>query len=395
MELETRQTGAPIPMAFCVFWFIDSGMATADVTVHSSQFPENVRRELLDCLCARRVNPKFHYGSYKQAQLWLALHEGFSPSRTDPDCLAIYGSAFAAAAGRVTARQAEVIGLGCGGGQKEARLLRLLAGQGKKVSYRPCDVSLPLALTARQAALEAAGNLPCFPLICDLALAVDWRELFGRHRDTGAARLITFFGMIPNFEPETILPRLAGLMCGGDVLLLSANLAPGPGYAAGMRRILPGYDNPPTRDWLTAFLFDLGFAPEDGTVRFAIEDAASGLKRVAAYFDLTQDRALTVMGESLAFRAGESIRLFFSYRYTPDRLRAALGLHGLDALREWVAASGEEGVFLCQTKQRSVSRTALTRGTSWVRKRSVLPRAASTAKKGSAARTSSPKQAKA
>jgi hypothetical protein len=263
------------------------------------------------------------------------------------------------------------------------------------VSYLPCDVSLALALTARQAALEAADNLPCFPLICDLALAGDWRELFGRHGDTATARLITFFGMIPNFEPETILPRLAGLMRGGDVLLLSANLAPGPGYAAGMRRILPGYDNPPTRDWLTAFLFDLGFAPEDGMVRFAIEDSASGLKRVAAYFDLTQDRALIVMGESLEFRAGESIRLFFSYRYTPDRIRAVLRLHQIETRDQWVAASGEEGVFLCQLKQRSVSRTALTRGTSWVRNRSVRPSAASTAKKGSAARTSSPKQAKA
>jgi L-histidine N-alpha-methyltransferase len=366
-------------------------MTLADVTVHSSQFPENIRRELLDGLRARRVNPKFHYDSYKQAQKWLALHETFSPSRTDPDCLAIYDRAFAAAAERVTAEEVQVIGLGCGGGQKEARLLRLLAGQGKKVSYRPCDVSLALALTAREAAREAVGDLPCAPLVCDLALAGDLNEVFGPPGDARGARMITFFGMIPNFEPELIWPRLAGLVRAEDVLLLSANLAPGPDYAAGMRRIFPGYDNLPTRDWLTTFLFDLGFAPEDGTVRFAIEDSAAGLKRVSAYFDLTKGRALTVQGESFEFRAGESIRLFFSYRYTPERMRAALRLHGLDMLREWVAASGEEGVFLCQRKHCNVSRTALMRGTSWVRNRSVLPRAASTAKKGSAARTSSPK----
>jgi uncharacterized SAM-dependent methyltransferase len=323
-------------------------MALADVTIHSSQFPENVRRELLDGLRAHRVNPKFHYDSHKQAQKWLALHEAFSPSRTDPGCLAIYDSAFAAAAERLAAEKVQVIGLGCGGGQKEARLLRLLAGQGKKTSYRPCDVSLALALTARQAAREAVGDLPCFPLVCDLAVAGDFPELFGPPSNAGMARVITFFGMIPNFEPEAILPHLAGLLRGEDVLLLSANLAPGPDYAAGLRRILPGYDNPPTRDWLTTFLFDLGFAPENGTVRFAIEDSASGLKRVAAYFDLTQNRALTVLGESFEFRAGESIRLFFSYRHTPDRIHALLRVHGLDTLREWMAASGEEGVFLCQ-----------------------------------------------
>jgi uncharacterized SAM-dependent methyltransferase len=323
-------------------------MALANVTIHSSQFPENVRRELLQSLRARSINHKFHYDSYKQAQKWLALHEAYSPSRTDPGCVASYDSAFAAAAGRARAAEVHVIGLGCGGGQKDARLLRLLAGQGKKVSYRPCDVSLGLALTARQTAREAVGDLPCNPLICDLALADDLDEVFGLPGDARAARLITFFGMIPNFEPELILPRLAGLVRGGDWLLLSANLAPGPDYAAGAQRILPGYDNPLTRDWLTAFLFDLGFAPEDGEMRFAIEESAAGFKRVAADFYLTRCRALTVYGEPFAFGAGDVIRLFFSYRYTPDRIRALLKLHQLETRGQWVAPSGEEGVFLCQ-----------------------------------------------
>ena len=61
-------------------------MALANVTIHSSQFPENVRRDLLRSLRARRINHKFHYDSYKQAQKWLALHEACSPSRTDPGC---------------------------------------------------------------------------------------------------------------------------------------------------------------------------------------------------------------------------------------------------------------------------------------------------------------------
>jgi uncharacterized SAM-dependent methyltransferase len=83
-------------------------------------------------------------------------------------------------------------------------------------------------------------------------------------------------------------------------------------------------------------------------VRFAIEDSASGCKRVAADFYLTKRRALTVQGEPFAFAAGDKIRLFFSYRYTPDRIRALLRLHHLEAREPWVAPSGEEGVFLCQ-----------------------------------------------
>jgi uncharacterized SAM-dependent methyltransferase len=323
-------------------------MALANVTIHSSQFPVNVRRELWHSLRTRHINHKFHYDSHKQAQKWLALHEACSPSRTDPGCLAAYDSAFTTAAKRVKTAKVQVIGLGCGGGQKEALLLRLLAALGKGVSYRPCDVSLPLALTARQAAMEAVGALACEPLVCDLALADDLPAVFDQPALADAARLITFFGMMPNFEPEVILPRLAGLVRAGDWLLLSANLEPGPDYAAGMQRILPGYDNPLTRDWLTTFLFDLGWTPEDGSVRFAVEDCAAGHKRVAAYFHVTRPCALAVYGERFEYEAGEEIRLFYSYRFTPDRVRALLRQHQLEAREEWVAPSGEEGVFLCQ-----------------------------------------------
>jgi L-histidine Nalpha-methyltransferase len=152
-------------------------------------------------------------------------------------------------------------GLGCGGGQKEARLLRLMAAQGKELAYVPCDVSLPLVLAATSEAQNACAALPCQPLVCDLALARDLPEILD-HRDTpDTRRIITFFGMIPNFEPDSILPKLAELLRAEDLLLLSANLAPGPDYLAGVQRVMPGYDNPETRAWLLAFLYDLGAEP--------------------------------------------------------------------------------------------------------------------------------------
>jgi len=70
---------------------------TANVTIHRSQFPEAVRRDLLESLRARRVNHKFHYDSVKQTQKWLALHQIYSPTRNDADCLAAYEQGFAAA----------------------------------------------------------------------------------------------------------------------------------------------------------------------------------------------------------------------------------------------------------------------------------------------------------
>jgi uncharacterized SAM-dependent methyltransferase len=185
--------------------------------------------------------------------------------------------------------------------------------------------------------------------VCDLATADDLVDILEQQTKPEAARLITFFGMIPNFEPQIILPRLAGLLRPADYLLFSANLAPGPDYAAGVQRILPLYDNEPTRDWLMTFLLDLGVQSSDGKLRFNIEDdAESGLKRVAANFHFAQSRRIEVEGETFEFRAGESIRLFFSYRHTPENAQVLLGRHGLKVLDQWITKSEEEGVFLCQ-----------------------------------------------
>jgi len=186
----------------------------------------------------------------------------------------------------------------------------------------------------------------CFPFVCDLASATDLPTvLVTRHPS-----LATFFGMIPNFEPLEILPRLASLVRPKDSLLFSANLAPGINYTAGVKRVLPQYDNPPTRDWLLTFLLDLGIERGDGELRFAIESGGLGLKRVVARFHFSRARRLEIESETFAFRRGESIRLFFSYRYTPALARKALANHGLEVLNQWITQSEEEGVFLCCRK---------------------------------------------
>src|SRR5258706_3125804 len=123
-----------------------------NVLIHASQFPENVRRDLLASLRARKINHKFHYDCIKQTQKWLALHQIYSPSRNDKDCQAIYENSFAAVAAKIKSNRVHVIGLGFVGGQKDARLLKLLNASDKKVSYTPCDVSSAMVLTARQTA---------------------------------------------------------------------------------------------------------------------------------------------------------------------------------------------------------------------------------------------------
>jgi len=101
---------------------------------------------LLESLRTRRVNHKFHYDSVKQTQQWLALHQAYSPSRTDPDCAAAYDRSFTAVASKMGSRRVHLIGLGCGGGQKDTRLLKLLRDSGRTVFYTPSDVSTAMVL---------------------------------------------------------------------------------------------------------------------------------------------------------------------------------------------------------------------------------------------------------
>jgi uncharacterized SAM-dependent methyltransferase len=315
---------------------------TANITIHKTQFPENVRRDLFESLRSRRINHKFHYDSVKQTQKWLALHQAYSPARNDENVRTIYDQSFQTAAAKIKSKGVHVIGLGCGGGQKDSRLLKLLKARGCEIFYTPCDVSTAMALVARQAALKVLPDKDCFPFVCDLATANNLQKLLvTRHLS-----LVTFFGMIPNFEPQEILPKLAALIRPKDFLLFSANLAPGKDYLAGMKRIQPQYDNTLTRGWLMTFLLDLGIKKRDGKLRFEITSGDFGLERFVANFHFKRARQIEVEGEVFRFQSRDSIRLFFSYRYTPERVEKILSRFGLEVCERWIAQSGEEGVFL-------------------------------------------------
>lgn len=319
-----------------------------NIAVHSSQSPENVRLDLIESLRARRVNHKFHYDSIKQTHKWLALHQAHSPSRNDHDCTATYDRAFDAVAGSFTNRTVHLVGLGCGGGQKDTRLIDRLKSRQASPIYTPSDVSAAMTLVARQTALRVLPPELIFPLVCDLATADGLPGYLSTRHAPRGTRLITFFGMIPNFEPADILPKLAALLRRSDTLLFSANLAPGKDYSAGMEKILPQYDNDLTREWLLTFLLDLGVERSDGELEFGVEKTANGLHRVVARFEFRRASEIFVEGESFRFKRADSLRLFYSYRYTPERLRRQLTRHGLNVHEEWITRSGEEGVFLCR-----------------------------------------------
>ncbi len=322
--------------------------ALVNVRIHSSQFPETVQRDLLDSLRKRAANHKFHYDSVKQAQQWLLLHQACSPVRR-PEGAALYDLAFEHVARLLAPGPVHLVGLGCAAGAKECALMRRL--QGRTLHFTPVDVSTALVVRAWQAASELIPHEHCLPLVCDLATAEDLQSVIhGRSETAGHTALVTFFGMLPNFEPQIILPKLAACARPGEHLLCSANLAPGSDYRKGVESVLPLYDNDLTRDWLWMFFSDLGVGPDDGTLTFCTEEspAGSGLMRIAAYVRFLKQRIVRIDSEEFVFRPGEVFRLFYSYRHTPALVRNLLEPHGFEVLHQWISPCGEEGVFLAR-----------------------------------------------
>lgn len=314
------------------------------VAIHETQFPERVKARLLRSLRGRAVAHKFHYDSIKQTQRWLAIHEAFSPFRTQDDVARQYESAAHAVAAVCSDKEVCVVGLGCGGGKKDRIVIEALLARGKRVHYVPTDVSAAMVLVAQQTV--ASLGVGSAPLVWDMEEADDWASVLDELEIRPTARVYTFYGMLPNFDPE-IVAKLSRLVRPSDFLLVSANLAPGDDYAKGVERVLPLYDNAPTRAWLMTFLNDLGVEPQDGEMGFFIApDPGGELIRIECRFTFSRRCSLKVETEEFRFKPGDEIRLFFSYRHTPALLAKLLGRYRLSIEQQWIASSGEEGVFL-------------------------------------------------
>lgn len=331
------------------------------VRIHPSQFPAAIQAALSRSLRTRRMNHKFHYDTPRQALQWLRVHEAFSPARQDPSCQAAYQQAATATAACMGAEAVQVVSLGCGGGQKELALLHALreARPARPASYLMADVSPSLTLVARAAAL-AAGMVQseeCVPWVIDLAETADWRQALAAGLRSGVRRVVTFFGMMPNFLPGEVLPQLAGLLEEGDALLVSANLAPGADYAAGVQQVLPLYDNALTAEWLFSVLADLGVGRTDGQMAFQVAACpqGSGLLRIESNFTFIRDCSVWHAGQEHRFQAGETFGLFYSYRHTPARVQELFAAEGLAMRGQWLNAAADEGVFLLQRKAESTA----------------------------------------
>ena len=320
------------------------------LTFHESQYPEQVAAQCRQGLHARRLPGRLLYDSPAQAQHWLAYHQAYSPSRTEPELLALYERSFQAAIGALTGRPLHYVSLGCGGGNKDALFVRRALDCGGALHVSPTDTSAALVLETMLRLQAAFPALSASPLVVDLATEPDLGTWLTQQEVDGACRVFGCFGIIPNFDYAALLSYLWRLMQPDDLLLISANLSPGPLGSTAAHRILPQYDNPLARAWFTGLLDSLGFAGSDLQLsvqaRPLREDGYVWRIQVDAH--VLRDVQLALYEESFEFHEGEVLEVFFSNRFTPAALPQVLGDAGFDVGQTWVLDSQEEGIYLCR-----------------------------------------------
>lgn len=306
---------------------------------------------------ARRTNvipPACHYVSAHQSELWRAVHEAHSPTSADKVTHSPLAPFFAFRERGFDVPipiMAHQIALGCGGSYKDLDLTRHLVAHDLAPSrFTPQDVSSSLALLSAQSARSLdclPKDFPIQPVVGDLFAMSDFGAWLDE-QDREAPRIITAFGLLPNFEPTIFLPWLKQLLRPQDVLLLSANLAPVADkddhpdkrepYITAVKQILPQYENDETRSWLLRVLHDWGWDDEVDLESYKMRPVQRG--------------GLLCCEASVVWKgSGERLQLFRSYRYTPKRLKELLKVHDFQLGPSQIAGSREEGVWLVQLAQ--------------------------------------------
>ena len=213
-----------------------------------------------------------------------------------------------------------LIALGCAEGAKESLLLQKLP---KPAFLLAADTNLSLA---RRAAHRLPGKRKA---ACGIDLTT---HLPSSISHLPRPRLFTLFGVLPNLDPIPLLRRFSIVMKCGDLLLFSANLAPGKSGFRGAGKVLSQYDNLPTRRWLAAAVHRYQPRIPPGRIEFGVysDPKQKSLARIEARWR-TENKTWIV---------------FSSRRPTVRQVESWIYRTRLKKLARFLDPRNEEGVWL-------------------------------------------------
>ena len=276
------------------------------------------------------------YSHPSLARLWKKVHLTCSPFYQRPAVRRLYTQPATVLRARLRHAPYHLFALGCAEGLKESLLLRKL----------PKPSLLLTADTCLSMAKFAARKLPARAKVARQINLTSTRSLSRLFLSTipqpkskipSPARLITLFGVLPNLDPLPLLRCLAKNMAPNDLLLFSANLAPGKDGRRGALRVLPQYDNPLTHKWLQGVALRTRPRLSPGSIHFGV------------YPDTTQS-SLSCIEARWVVENKPTHTLFSSRRPTLSQVESWIQTSGLTCIRRWIEPKGEEGVWLTTRK---------------------------------------------
>lgn len=259
------------------------------------------------------------YSSPALGRLWKKVHLACSPFPRRSGVRRLYAKP-ASILRKKPSRDYALVALGCADGLKESLLLRklpppahLLAADTNLALVRRAARRLP-GRQKRVLPIDLSKPLPVLPL------------------PPSTAKLFTLFGVLPNLDPLPLLRRIRRSMKAGDLLLFSANLAPGKSGFAGARKVLCQYDNVPTRIWLGESVRRYRPRLPQGRIHFGVfpDPRQKSLARIEARW-ITRKKPVIV---------------FSSRRPTASQVEAWIRLARLKKIARFLEPQGEEGVWL-------------------------------------------------
>ena len=276
------------------------------------------------------------YSHPSLARLWKEVHLICSPFYRRPAVRRLYTQPATVLRALLRHAPYNFVALGCAEGLKESLLLRKL----------PKPTLLLTADTCLSMAKIAARKLPAYAKIArqiDLTSPSSISRILtlpispSKSKAPSSARLITLFGVLPNLDPFSLLRRLAKNMGPKDLLLFSANLAPGENGRRGARRVLSQYDNPLTHKWLQGVALRTRPRLSPGSIHFGVypDTTQSSLSRIEARWVVENKPTHT---------------LFSSRRPTLSQVESWIQNSGLTRIHQWIEPKGEEGVWLTSRK---------------------------------------------
>jgi len=317
------------------------------IDIHPLTQGQSLQDEVIESLRANRIDPKLLYVTPRQAELWRQVFLHHSPIHANFEFARIYWDAFARIADQLKNQKRTLVGLGCGNGHKELQFHSELKAQSCEVLFSAIDVSHDFVLESATK-LIAAGADHRRSLVCDLAQTAFLKKWLDR-TEGAFPRVITFFGLVPNFSPLAVTRLLHSVLRPGDVMLASAHLAPVRAENRGeirsaMNSILPQYDNRKTLEWLAEALkiWDLESLVERPQVSIGEWE---GIPAFFAFASWKKAVPFEKWGHSFSPKMEEPLRLFFSLRYTVSRFEAMLRREGFSAELLSITSCRQEAIW--------------------------------------------------